>query len=152
MPQCYCASATLLRKKMWTYGLRFIKSNNANTFLIVIKSVLHQQLTSDATEQSAPWGPTATQRALPIVLWRVFHVWVLAVCCMQSQSHCCPYEEGRCDMLPPFVSLQSAAKLFPVPCSAAGCRATGCSAILVLLLSQVECFLNPADLSHVSIW
>lgn len=51
-----------------------------------------------------------------------------------------------------FVSLQSAAKLFPVTCSAAGRCATGCPAIFVLLLSQVECFHNPVDLSHVSVW
>lgn len=31
-PQCYCASATLLRERMWTYGLRLIKSSNANTY------------------------------------------------------------------------------------------------------------------------
>lgn len=41
---------------------------------------------------------------------------------------------------------------FPAPCSASARRATGCPAILVLLLSQVECFLNYADLLYVSVW
>lgn len=31
-PQCYCASATLLRERMRTYGRRLIKSPNANSY------------------------------------------------------------------------------------------------------------------------
>lgn len=164
MPQCYCASATFLRERMWTYGPGLIKSCNAKTYFSGDKmssSVLRQQLTFRcdwAVSAMRPNSYTANATNGSVTSAPCVSVGSLlhAIAAALSSLRAGPLRHAASHPL----LCRRPLSFFTFGVSAAG-RRRGRLAVLPFwccchfscsLLCQVECFLNPADLSHISIW